>query len=63
MSVKKAKKQNLEKEYAKVISGNEKILTEHNGQQWSANGDFFNKFSLYRETSSGLTSANTVYRP
>ncbi len=43
----------------------EKVMKEYTSkipsieQQWSAPGDFFVKFSLYKETSTGKTSSST----
>lgn len=62
MSAKKSKKQDLEKEHAKIASGNKQTAAQPIVEQWTLSGDFFTKFSLYTEKSSGLTSANTSYK-
>jgi|GEM_PF-1627853 len=59
----KQKKQKSEhdflKEYEKVMKGwnNQPIFPTD--QQWSSPSDFFVKFSLYKETSTGQTSSTT----
>ncbi|HRO46084.1 hypothetical protein [Agriterribacter sp.] len=60
-ATKKQKPKNFEKEYNKVMKGFQAPVYHGNQQQWAAPGDFFVKFSMYRETSSGATSSNTIY--
>ena len=61
MTAKNSKKQDFEKEHAKIASGNKQQFARQAGQQWSVAGDFFTKFSLYKENQSGPTSADTSY--
>ena len=51
--------QSFEKEYAKVTKGNKTIPCPIQFPQWISPGDFFVKFSLYEETSSGTTATET----
>ncbi len=59
---KKKKARNFEEEYIEVLNGYTPTPYTQGGQhQWTAPGDFFVKFSLYKETSSGTTSTSTSY--
>jgi len=57
---KKQKPKNFDKEYHKVMKGFKSTPLQGNQQQWIAPGDFFVKFSIYKETSSGAASSNTT---
>jgi hypothetical protein len=59
-SGKKQKTKDFEKEYTKVMRGfNNAFIPNGNQQPLTSNKDYFVKFSMYKETSSGTTSANT----
>jgi len=58
---KKQKAKGFEKEYHKVMKGFQSPIYQGNEQQWTVPGDFFVKFSLYKESPSGTTSFNTTY--
>ncbi len=58
---KKQKPKNFDKEYEKVMKGFKNTPLQGNLQQWTAPGDFFVKFSMYKESSSGATSSNTTF--
>ena len=61
-AAKKHKPRNFEKEYNKVMKGfNNNSFQPDSQQQWTAPGDYFVKFSIYKETSSGKTSSNTSF--
>jgi hypothetical protein len=60
-AAKKQKPRDFEKEYNKVMKGFQKPVYQGSQQQWTAPGDFFVKFSMYKETSSGATSSNTTF--
>lgn len=60
-TVKKQKPQGFEKEYDKVMKGSKTPIYQTEHQQWTTPGDFFIKFSLYKESPSGATSSNTTY--
>jgi hypothetical protein len=56
---KKSKRDSFQKEFAKVTKGFKGIPCQTINPEWSIPGDFFVKFSLYSETSSGHTSSET----
>ncbi|HQW27207.1 MAG: hypothetical protein IPN60_03595 [Saprospiraceae bacterium] len=59
---KQKKARNFEEEYNEVLNGFvPSPYTQGNHQQWTAPGDFFVKFSMYKETSSGTTSTSTSF--
>jgi len=60
-AAKKQKPRDFEKEYNKVMKNFQRPAYQNNEQQWVAPGDFFVKFSLYKESSSGATSSNTTF--
>ena len=60
-AAKKQKPQGFEKEYGKVMKGLKTPIYQTDQQQWTAPGDFFIKFSLYKESRSGATSSSTTY--
>jgi hypothetical protein len=57
---KKQKPKDFEKDYDKVMKKYQKPAYQAQ-QQWSTPGDFFVKFSLYKESSSGTSSSNTTF--
>lgn len=60
-AVKKAKSRNFEKEYNKVTKDFSTFSYQNNQQEWSTPGDFFVKFSIYKEIPSGTTTSNTTF--
>lgn len=58
---KKQKPRDFEKEYEKIMKGVSSPIYQSNQQQWITSGDFFIKFSIHKESSSGATSSNTTY--
>lgn len=60
-ATKKQKPKDFEKEYTKVMKDFQKPIYQGSQHQWAAPGDFFVKFSLYKESSSGAASFNTTF--
>ena len=60
-AIKKQKPKDFEKEYNKVMRNFQRPPYQNKHEQWTAPGDFFVKFSLYKESSSGATSSNTTF--
>lgn len=58
---KKQKQRNFNKEYEKVMKGFKNTPLQGSQQQWTAPGDFFVKFSMHKESSSGAASSNTTF--
>ncbi len=56
---KKSKQDSFQKEFAKVTKGFKRTPCPAINPEWSIPGDFFVKFSVYKETSSGNTSSET----
>lgn len=62
MAKEKTNSQNIQKKHRVIVSKKGKYSKEQaHPVQWNIQGDFFTKFSLYSERSSGLTSANTIF--
>jgi len=58
MSVKKKEtKKDFEKQYNQLME--KSLINNLQKNQWSSPNDFFVKFSLYKETSTGKTSSGT----
>lgn len=49
----------IKKEYQKIIKDYSPFNETLNYQEWKTNDDTFKKFSLYKETRSGVTSIDT----
>lgn len=49
----------IKKDYQKIIKDYIPFHENLNYQEWKTNDDVFKKFSLYKETRSGVTSINT----
>lgn len=59
---KQKKAKSFEEEYNEVVDGFiPSPYTQGSHHQWAAPGDFFIKFSMYKETSSGTTSTSTSF--
>lgn len=56
---KKSRQDSFTKEYAEVTKGFKGNPCYSVNPQWTNPGDFFIKFSIYNETSSGNTSSET----
>lgn len=52
-------KQSFQKEYVKLTKEYKEYTCPPPNPQWTSPGDFFVKFSIYQETSSGSTSSET----
>jgi hypothetical protein len=62
-TLKKSKEKAILKEYQKIVKGipNNQIAVPI-GSQWSNQGDFFTKFSLYKDTRSITSTETSILR-
>ncbi len=62
-TLKKPKEKSFFKDYQKIVKG---IPNNHSvvpiGNQWSSQGDFFTKFSLYKDTQSVTSTETSILR-